>query len=290
MTDRGPPASEESRASSVWWLYAAVPVVLASAIALLFGLSVWTVLLIALLLACPIVIMWTYFYGQRPLPVPLEPAPSTRGDTLLFDWIAPWYDTLWCPFFGLGQNFRNRVVELAQFKPGDRVLDVGCGTGWLTRRAGNIVGPSGSAWGIDPVPDMIRVAMQTAGLARNPAHFKLAAMESLPFDDASFDVAVVSLVLHHLPPDLKTIGLKEAYRVLKAGGRLIVVDFDRPDQWLWRVLLWPMRFHPNLRDLALGRTPEVIQNAGFEPVQRIDRWAHWIGFWNARKPLGPVNS
>lgn len=283
MTDEGP-ALGRGRAGPAAWMYVAASVGLAVVIAVVFDLSIWTGVLISLLVVCPVLIVWTYFFGQRPLPVPLGPAPQTRGDTLLFDWIAPWYDSIWCPAFGLGGRFRDRVEEIAAFKPGEHVLDVGCGTGWLTRRAANSVGPSGSAWGIDPAPDMVRVAMQCAGCARNPAHFKLAAVETLPFEGGRFDVAVVSLVLHHLPPDVKAMGLKEVHRVLKAGARLIVVDFDRPDHWLSRALLWPLNLHPNLRDLEQGRVPDMLRKAGFTSVDNVSRWAHWISFWSARKP------
>ena len=267
------------------WLFPAVSLALAALIALLFGFSFWTVVLIVILVACPIVFVWTFSMGQRPLPIPLGAAPETRGDTRYFNWVAPWYD-FQCSVFGLGKRFRNWTLALvrAELRSGDRVLDVGCGNGVLTHPLADIVGPTGEAWGIDPAPDMVRAAMQATGPGGNIAHFKLAAIEGLPFPDASFDAALISLVLHHLPPDLKVIGLREVHRVLKPGGRLLVIEADRPDRWAWRLLVWPMRLYRNLKDHLDGKTAELLQTAGFMSVRALGDWAHWLTFWSARKP------
>ncbi len=267
-----------------WWLCPVISVALAGALALLFGLSLWTLFLIAVLLACPVVMIRAYLMGQRPFPVPVGPPVTTRGDTRYFNWIAPWYDVQ-CSLFGLGRRFRDWTLLLAraELRTGDRVLDAGCGNGVLTLPIADVVGPSGEVWGIDPAPDMIRVAMQAGGRTGSAAHFKLAATEQLPFAEASFDVAVISLVLHHLPPELKRSGLKEVYRVLKPGGRLLVIEPDRPDHRAWRVLAWPLRLYGNLKDHLEGRTEQFFADAGFISVTARGRWAHTITFWSARK-------
>lgn len=264
------------------WVYVLSSLFVAAAIALVFDWPIWTALLIAFLLACPIAIVWTYMLSQRPIPVPLGPVPSTQGDVRLFDWIAPWYDSIWCPFFGFGKAFRNRVAAVCAFAKGEHVLDVGCGTGWLTRWAADRVGPTGSAWGIDPAPDMIRYAMQTAGCMHCGAHFKLAAVEALPFADESFDAVVMSLVLHHLPPEARALGLREVDRVLKANGRLIIVDISRASGWL-RFLLRPLRLHANLREFANGGVEGAVEKAGFGSIERVQSWGPFVGFWRVRK-------
>jgi demethylmenaquinone methyltransferase/2-methoxy-6-polyprenyl-1,4-benzoquinol methylase/phosphoethanolamine N-methyltransferase len=264
------------------WLCPLASLLMAAGIGYLFGLSWWTTLLIGVMLACPVMAMWSYLFGERPLPVPLGPVPATRGTN--FNWIAPWYDG-WCSVFGLGKGFRSWTLSLAEFMPGDYVLDVGCGNGVLTHRIADIVGPEGEAWGIDPAPDMIRIAMQRRGRTANAAHFKLAAIEALPFEDGTFDVALISLVLHHLPTDVKLAGLREVHRVLKAGGRLLVVEPDRPDHWLLRAVMWPARFYKRLKAHLDGRTALILQNSGFGPVTVIGRWKHSVTFWRTQKTL-----
>ena len=264
------------------WLCPVLSLALAAAIGAAFGLSWWTALLLAVLLACPVTVVWSLITSQRPLPVPVGPVPATRGATL--NAVAPYYDAI-CRAVGLGRGFRARTLRVAELRRGERVLDVGCGTGVLARGAAGIVGPTGLVWGIDPAPDMIRIARQNAATARSPASFEPAAIEALPFQDGSFDVALMSLVLHHLPPDLKRTGLQEVRRVLRPGGRIVVVDFDRPRHRLLRALLSPFAAMPALRDHLQGRTPALLSEAGFEAAAAVGHWAGILTFWRAQKPV-----
>jgi ubiquinone/menaquinone biosynthesis C-methylase UbiE len=191
---------------------------------LLLGLSVWTALLVACLLVCPALLVWGAIQVKWPTrPLLLEPIPDTRGVTL--NWMASFYDRL-CTEVGLGEDFRRETLRYAALQPGERVLDVGCGTGVLTRLAADVVGPAGWVVGIDPAPLMLVRACDNAALTGKWLEFRLAAMEQLPFADRTFDLVLASFVLHHLPPDVKRAGLHEVYRVLKPGGRLLVVDVD----------------------------------------------------------------
>lgn len=211
---------------------------------------------------------------------PNEPTPITQGAVM--NWQAPFYD--WgCRAVGLGRNFRDKTLCHAALMSGEQVLDVGCGTGVLTRLAAQIVGPSGRAVGIDPAPRMIDVALAAAARTGSRAEFKLAAIEHLPFDDNRFDVVLSSLMLHHLPPDLKHDGLAEVYRVLKPGGRLVAVDIDRPVNPLWWVIIWPLLMMPMIATNLRGEIPNYLRDAGFEPVQSKGRWLQWLTFWLAIK-------
>lgn len=253
---------------------------LAAGVLVLFGVSWWSALLAALLLVCPALILWGLVETRSPPDADQEPIPATRGMTL--DRPAPFYDAS-CRLFGLGSRFREETLRHAALAPGERLLDVGCGTGVLTRLAAARVEPSGQAVGIDPAPRMVGLARKNA--VGGQAEFKLAAIERLPFESASFDVVVASLMLHHLPPDLKRDGLREVYRVLKPGGRLLVVDLDRPASSLWWLLAWPLLLMPMTASNLRGEIPGYLRDAKFDPVQPEGRWMRLLTFWRATKPV-----
>lgn len=121
-------------------------------------------------------------------------------------------------YCGVGNPF-----ALGKIHPGERVLDVGCGGGVDTILAGFLVGPKGTAVGVDLVPEMVARAernLETTG-ARNVA-FQNASGEALPFADRSFDI-VLSNGAINLMPDKQAV-LSEIERVLKPGGRLMMAD------------------------------------------------------------------
>ena len=125
-----------------------------------------------------------------------DQTPETKG--LVIHWAGP-YDAI---TNYLLQPSQKSIGRLAQIKAGDQVLDVGCGSGRLTFAAQEWAGAGGQATGLDPSPEMIAVARRNAERAHLAARFEVGVVESLPFPDASFDVVLNRLMLHHLPGDL----------------------------------------------------------------------------------------
>jgi ubiquinone/menaquinone biosynthesis C-methylase UbiE len=126
---------------------------------------------------------------------------------------------------GRERAFRERQLDLARVGAGEAVLDVGCGTGTLAIAAARRVGTTGSVTGIDPSAELLERARKKARRARVDVAFELSGGEQLPFADASFDLVLSSLVLHHLSHDALRSSAHEMHRVLRPGGRLLLVDF-----------------------------------------------------------------
>lgn len=264
------------------WICPVVSVLLASLVLVALDWSLWKVLILAILLTCPVIAIWGTIQGNKPLPIPVGDIPETRGSTL--DWLAPYYDAV-CRTAGINQSFRAKTIAHAKLRRGEKVVDIGCGTGVLTRLAAAAVGPDGEVLGLDPAADMIRLARIAGHEARSTARFELAAIENLPVAPETFDVVLLSFVIHCLPSDLKQAGLKETWRVLKPGGRLVAVDLGRPTNAAVRVLLSPFQssefFGDHLKDLV----PQLLRSAGFERVTDLGHWRGIVCTWIAYKPM-----
>ncbi len=176
---------------------------------------------------------------------------------------------------GKDKALRQISIERAQIKPGDHVLDVGCGTGDLTLAAKRQAGQRGKVFGIDAAPEMVEVAQSKATKAGIEVDFRLGLIEALPFPDDTFDVVLSSLMMHHLPEDVKAKGLREIYRVLKPGGHLFVVDMQRPVGLVSHILTTVMmhgHLHSGVQDL-----PVMMTEAGFTNIEISDFWLKMLG-------------
>jgi demethylmenaquinone methyltransferase/2-methoxy-6-polyprenyl-1,4-benzoquinol methylase len=183
----------------------------------------------------------------------------------LFAAVAPRYDLINdLQSFGLHRAWKRRVVRLAAVRPGERALDVCCGTGdlalALARRGAQVVG-------LDFSERMLAVARargrkcvgkSRAGtgnwsLGTNPnPNFVMGDAQCLPFPDDSFEIVTVGYGLRNLAN--WEAGLAEMRRVAGPGGRLLVLDFGKPDHPLWRRVYFAYLrgFVPLLGRIACG--------------------------------------
>jgi ubiquinone/menaquinone biosynthesis C-methylase UbiE len=190
-------------------------------------------------------------------------AKATKGLILKGGWrydLHGWFfDT--CLFRGKGRELRQRTLTLAHLQPGERVLDVGCGTGTLAIEAKLRVGSAGRVCGIDPGKEQIARARAKAARRQVPVEFQVGVIEQLAFPDQTFDVVLSTLMMHHLPASLKRQGLAEIARVLKVGGRLVIVDFKRKQERAGQAA----RFHAG--GSGLHELAALVSEAGFSQVE-----------------------
>ena len=152
----------------------------------------------------------------------------------LFATIAPRYDLINdLQSFGLHRLWKRRMVKLAALKTGDRALDLCCGTGDISFR---LAATGAEVTGLDFSAAMLKVAGKRCQVsrARCQVEFVQGDAQQLSFDENSFDAVTVGYGLRNLPSWER--GLNEMWRVAKPGGRLLVLEFGKPDNPIWRKL------------------------------------------------------
>jgi demethylmenaquinone methyltransferase/2-methoxy-6-polyprenyl-1,4-benzoquinol methylase len=145
----------------------------------------------------------------------------------MFDRIARRYDLVNTVLSGgTDAGWRRRAAREAGLSPGGSALDVACGSGKLTAELGRIAGPNGRVVGLDFSPQMLEIARRD-----HPGiEFIEGDALKLPFDDASFDASSIAFGLRNLAHPI--LGLREMLRVIKPGGRAVVLEFVRPPRGL----------------------------------------------------------
>jgi len=143
----------------------------------------------------------------------------------MFDRIARRYDLVNTVLSGgTDGGWRRRAARATNLKVGGSALDVACGSGKLTAELARIAGPRGRVVGLDFSPQMLEVAQRD-----HPGiEFLEGDALKLPFDDAEFDASTVAFGLRNLSDPIA--GLREMLRVVKPGGRSVVLEFVRPPQ------------------------------------------------------------
>jgi SAM-dependent methyltransferase len=172
-------------------------------------------------------------------------------------------------FLGRRRQVYDDLVALSGARPGDRVLDVGCGTGFFSRRAVRAVRPGGQVIGVDPSQPVIDHA---TGRAPDDCTFALASAQDLPYGDDSFDVVLSSLAVHHVPEGERSTAMREMSRVLRPGGSLLLVELSGTP---WHIRL-AGRFGIGRAHAHRHSSPVdldgLVAEAGLQVTGSGDRW------------------
>jgi len=160
-------------------------------------------------------------------------AERVRG---IFSQIADRYDVFNAmASMGIDRSWRRELVRACRLEPGSRVLDLASGTGDVAFAIANLGHPA-EVVATDFVPEMLAVAEKKA--AENPpdvpVSFSVADAQEIPFADASFDVVTVAFGVRNFPQRERNFA--EVLRVLKPGGRYVILEFSRPTLAPWRAV------------------------------------------------------
>jgi len=186
-----------------------------------------------------------------------------------WDLAAPAYELLWQAQLSIAQH---ELLWQAALRPGERVLDVACGTGLVSFAAARAVGPAGGVVGVDLSGRMVEAAWQRGeGPALTNVRFERMGAEQLALDDAGFDVVLCALGLMYMPDPAEA--MREMRRVLRPGGRVVAAVWGERRRCGWAAL-FPIVDAEVVSDVCplffqLGEgdaLASLVSSAGFEAV------------------------
>jgi len=178
---------------------------------------------------------------------------------------AVFYDVIvWLALRGRERQLRQRLLDLSRLQSGEAVLDVACGTGTLAILAKETVGRSGMVCGVDASPEMLARARSKAAKAGVEVRFENAAAQALPLPDASFDLALGTMMLHHLGRTARRELAAELRRLVKPGGRVLLVDFAKMES---KSRGFAAHFRHRHGHLDLTEIVGLLEGAGLQPIE-----------------------
>jgi len=199
-----------------------------------------------------------------------------------YSWFAHIYDPFVKVFFflfngGFGgeKRWRELIMEWINPQPDEKVLDICSGTGALTLILAKRLAGGGKAVGIELSPAQLRIARRKekpGGL-----FFIQGDAQDIPFEDCYFDKSVICGALHEMPQKVRQNVLSEAYRVIRPGGRIVIIEHNKPDRkWKANLFDFMERFNPEYPTyknmLKCGLTNE-IERAEFRIVRtNVTSW------------------
>lgn len=175
--------------------------------------------------------------------------------------------------------FKAALVACLAARQGERILDLGCGTGTLAIAIAQST-PGVAIAGIDADESVLARARAKQARVGTSVQWHRGFAQSLPFRDHAFDAVASSLFFHHLARADKRTVLAETARVLRPGGRLLVADWGRPANAGYRALFLAVQLldgFATTRDSVEGVLPSLMLEAGFEAVRFVQEFPTMLG-------------
>lgn len=179
-------------------------------------------------------------------------------------WLTPLYDPLL--MWGIREKiFKHYLVEHSHLQDGQKVLDLGCGTGTLTIQIKQYK-PQIELFGLDGDPTVLTIAKRKAKEAGVDIYWEEGLAYDLPYEASSFDRVISCLMIHHLTAIKKLTAFAEVFRILKPGGEFHILDFGRPTNFAMRVVSIPISLMEETEDNIRGVLPGMLRQAGLSDI------------------------
>jgi SAM-dependent methyltransferase len=204
---------------------------------------------------------------------------------LSYDWLTPLYDPIIRRILP-ETELKQRLVEQAHIRSGQRVLDLGTGTATLAIMIKQRQ-PGAEVLGLDADPPMLERGRSKAALAGAAIRLDEGLATDLPYDDGTFDRVVSSLLFHHLPTADKRRTLREVWRVLRPGGELHVLDLGKPHNITSYLISQIERHLEEAEANIAGLLPAMMAEAGFSDAREAEHHPAMgitLSLYRARKP------
>ena len=190
-------------------------------------------------------------------------------------WLTPLYDPIlkW----GMREDtFKRHLVVHSHLEAGQKVLDLGCGTGTLTIQIKQLL-PQVELFGLDRDPSVLQIARRKAESAGVDIKWEEGLAYDLPFPTASFDRVISCLMIHHLTAPNKLQAFREVFRILNPGGEFHILDFGKPTSLGMRLISIPIARMEEAGDNIHGLLPDMLHQAGFSNISETRHFKTFFG-------------
>jgi ubiquinone/menaquinone biosynthesis C-methylase UbiE len=219
----------------------------------------------------------------------MKPSSNSYIPALGYRWLTRFYDPV-VRATTREATFKDALLQQASIQDGQRILDLGCGTGTLAMMAKR-ANRSAAVFGLDADAEALRLArtkLEEAGIA---VQLDQGRASALPYSAESFDRVLSSLFFHHLPSELKVEAMREVLRVLRPGGEFHIADWGKPTSPVMRLAFVGVQLldgFATTSDNVRGLLPNFLGLAGFEEVETTSCFSTLLGtvaLYQARKPF-----
>lgn len=204
--------------------------------------------------------------------------PAAYIPALKYHFLTPIYD--WFIQLTMPEmKVKNQLIQQAELRAGEKVLDFGCGTATLTLLIEEHCTDC-EAIGLDTDAQILAMAKQKISQKKSAVTLLMYDGNTLPFPDRTFDKVLSSWVFHHLTTSQKIEAFKEINRILKPRGELHIADWGKAETMLMRFLFFGLQVFDNFyttNDNVKGKLPQLIQKGGFQQVEILGNQSTLFG-------------